>query len=222
MDERRTTVRVRYKMGADRYRFLLAECVKSAQQGSLESERAVRRNWGESRRITNRWKGCRIEMEVEVLERIRNVAISVTIAAVIVFVASFLPWGELRGELSPSGLNPFGFNPFEGITVEVSVDAWDSHMSLAGLKLPNGLVVIVAIASAALVWLGATGAWSAPTGALVALGVYGVFHSLWVLGLLLFSNEGTPGIGLILTALAMLYLLISTLRMRGAPRAATE
>lgn len=145
----------------------------------------------------------------------RNRAVGVTIAAVVIVVASFLPWGEIRG-----GADTLSGAIFQGLGLSLTVTAWNGHITLLGIKLPNWLVVVTAVAAAALVWIRAAKAWEPPHALLYALAGYGLFHSAWVLLVLMFSNEGSAGIGSLATAAAFVGMLVALrrlLRVEAAP-----
>ena len=96
----------------------------------------------------------------------KNLAIGVTIAAVVIFAASFMPWGEIRGTATVN----FPFLPkgaevpdlFGGMEIVATVTGWNGNMNLGRLKLPNWLVVFAAVSVATLCWLKATSLWAAP------------------------------------------------------------
>ena len=81
-------------------------------------------------------------------------ALGLTIAALLVFAAAFMPWGTINGvpnmpnpfggnspfgNSSPFGGNsPFGgANPFQGMDLHFTVTGWNGSISLLGLSLPN-------------------------------------------------------------------------------------
>jgi hypothetical protein len=79
----------------------------------------------------------------------KNLAIGVTVAAVVIFAASFLPWCTIRrtGTLNlpfvPKGTDvPDLFGEME---VEFTVTGWYGNLLLRRLELPNWLVVVAAI-----------------------------------------------------------------------------
>src|SRR5262245_52734307 len=96
----------------------------------------------------------------------KHLAIGVTIAAAVIFAASFMPWGTIRVRVGrgpatldlpfkPNGTHPL---PDEVASVEygVRVTGWNGNMLLGSLELPNWLVVVAAIGVATLCWLKVT------------------------------------------------------------------
>lgn len=95
----------------------------------------------------------------------KNLAIGVTIAAVVILAASFLPWGDLHAKvempLMPF-LPPGQPSPLGGLEVTQSITGWNSYLELLRIKLPNALVVFAAIGLATLCWLKARSLWTSP------------------------------------------------------------
>lgn len=157
------------------------------------------------------------------MNRKLQAAIALTIVAVVVLIASFMPWGTLRlsvlstlDEFSPfGGLNLFDdFSPLGDVGVEVKANAWESSLNVIGLQLPNWIVPVVVVVASALTWLLATGVFSTPSWVFVVLGLYAVLHTA-IMGFEILSHEGSLGIGIILTLLASIYLLFSAVRTKG-------
>src|SRR5215472_10363747 len=96
----------------------------------------------------------------------KNLAIGVTLAAVVIFAASFMPWGTIRGTATlnlpflPKGTEVPDL--FGGMEVVVTVTGWNGNMLLGRLELPNWLVVVAGIGVASLCWLKVTSVWAAP------------------------------------------------------------
>jgi hypothetical protein len=141
----------------------------------------------------------------------KNVVIGVTIAAVVVFAASFMPWGEVRGTATvnlpfmPKGADAPDL--FGGMEFVATVTGWNGNMNLGRLKLPNWLVVLAAVSVAALCWLKATSLWAAPPALLFGLAIYGLFHSGDILVWLLTSEKSSAGVGSFLTVIAFVGML---------------
>ncbi len=152
-------------------------------------------------------------------------AIGVTVAAVLIFAAAFMPWGEVRGTAkaqSPFGDDsPFGGNPFGGIQMTLTITGWNGHVTLGGLKLPNWLVVLAAAGVAALCWLKALSVWYAPAFVAFALAAYGLLHAGFALVILMSSDQGTAGVGSFLTALAFIGILVILVQQVRSPKAAS-
>ena len=158
----------------------------------------------------------------------KSFAIGVTIAAVLIFAASFMPWGEIRGAAqitTPFGENsPFGRaisdgmgSLFQGMELTVTMTGWNGSIALGKLKLPNWLVVLAAIGLATLCWLRATSVWSAPPALLFGLAGYGLFHAGDAMVSLLASSKGSAGVGSFLTVLGFVGILIGLVqRVRGS------
>jgi hypothetical protein len=146
----------------------------------------------------------------------KNLVIGVTIAAVVIFAASFMPWGEIRG--TPTLNVPFlpkGAEVpdlFGGMEIVVTVTAWNGNANLGRLKLPNWLVVFAALSAAALCWLKAKSVWSTPPALLFGLAGYGLLHSVSFLFWLLSSEKNSAGVGSFLTVVAFVGMLVALVR----------
>jgi hypothetical protein len=146
----------------------------------------------------------------------KNALPGFVVAAVVVFVASFMPWGSMRG--SPSspftgGMFPGG-NPFGGLQMTFTINAWSGHATLLGITVPNW-VVVAAAAIAVIAVLGSTRAWNADPLINIALAIYGTLH----LGLIVFilGSKGSLGIGSILTLICFLGLLFLSIKAAREP-----
>ena len=140
----------------------------------------------------------------------RNRAIGLTVAAVGVLAASFMPWGEIRG----GGAGPFGAM-LEGLGLSLTVTAWNGSITVLGVKIPNWLVVVAAAGAAVVAWLKVARVWEPPAALLYALAGYGLFHSVWVVLALMFSSRGALGIGSLLTAAAFVGMLVAVRGLIG-------
>lgn len=143
----------------------------------------------------------------------RNFAIGVTIAAVVILIASFLPWGTIRGDLTIPGLPAPGNGPLVpkmGVFVELT--AWNSNATLGKLSLPNWLVAIAAAGVAILVWLKVTAVWASPAVLTFGLAGYGLLQSGSFVGVLLQSNNATAGVGGLLTVVGFVGLVAALIR----------
>jgi len=122
-------------------------------------------------------------------------AIGVTITAVLIFAAAFMPWGEVRG--TPQDLPPFF--PFtveyfiQGMQVTLTITGWNGYITPGGLKLPNWLVVLAAAGVTALCWLKALSVWNSPIAIPLAVAGYGLLHAGFALVILMTSDQGSAG-----------------------------
>lgn len=141
-----------------------------------------------------------------------KLAIGVSIAAVLVFAAAFLPWGEIRAApqlRAPFGGDfPFPGGMFEGMQMTLTITGWNGNITLVGLKLPNWLVVLAAGGVTALCWLKASSVWDAPPAVSFVVAAYGLLHAGFALVVLILASEGSPGVGVILTGLAFIAILV--------------
>jgi hypothetical protein len=133
----------------------------------------------------------------------KNWAVWSSIAAVLVFAAAFMPWGEFQATSSapfggPSG-DFFGSNPFGGMTVTLTVNGWNGTVTIAGVRLPNWTVVLVAVAVAALAWSVVSNAWQPPRYLGPLLAVLGLMQALLTLLVLAGSEKSSLGIGILAT-----------------------
>jgi hypothetical protein len=149
-------------------------------------------------------------------------SVGVTIAAVLIFAAAFMPWGEIRGALnapSPFGNDaPFGGNPFQGMQMTLTVTGWNGHITLGGLEMPNWLVVPVAASVAALCWLKAASIWNAPSAVLFAAASWGLLQAGITVAILIGSEGGSAGVGSFLTVLAFLGMLVVLVQQARSPK----
>jgi hypothetical protein len=154
-----------------------------------------------------------------------KLAIGVTIAAVLIFAAAFMPWGEIRGipkVQSPFGNDfPFGDNFFQGMQMTFTITGWNGHITLGGLELPNWLVVLAAAGAAVLCWLKAGSVWDAPSAVLFAVAGYGLLHAGFALVILMSSDQGSAGVGSFLTVLAFIGMLVVLVQQARSPNAAS-
>jgi hypothetical protein len=160
----------------------------------------------------------------------KNLAIGVTIAAVAIFAASFVPWGTIRVRVGhgPATLDlPFKPDetlplPDEVASVEfgVRVTGWNGNMHLGSLELPNWLVAVAAIGVATLCWLNVTSVWAPPPALLFGLAGYGLFHAGVILVWLLTSDERSAGVGSFLTVIGFAGTLVALVRHAQAAKPA--
>ena len=130
-------------------------------------------------------------------------------AAVVVLIASFLPWGSFAG--SAGG----GF--FGGMRVTFTMNAWNGTVGLMDMPVPHWLAVVVAVAIAVIAALKAYDVWVAHPAVNVLLACYGVLH----LGLtvLLLGARGSVGVGSIVTLACFIALLVLAVKAmkQGSP-----
>jgi len=159
----------------------------------------------------------------------KNLAIGVTIAAVVIFAASFMPWGTIRVRVGggTATLNlPFEHKGidlpdlFARVEVGVTVTGWNGNMLLGRLELPNWLVVVAAIGVATLCWLTVTSVWAAPPALLFGLAGYGLFHAGDILVWLLTSDKRSAGVGSFLTVIGFAGILVALVRHARAAKPA--
>jgi hypothetical protein len=150
----------------------------------------------------------------------KRLALEVSASAGLVIVSAFLPWGAVDFSKMPA---PFGtemgdgFNQMIASFGTVPVTVWNGHANIGGLKLPNVLTVLVAIASTVAAWLKVISVWNARTAFFTALAAYGLGHSCYVLVNLIASAEGSAGVGVLLSTLGFTWMLFAVLR-RGQPK----
>lgn len=149
-------------------------------------------------------------------------AIGVTIAAVLIFAAAFMPWGEIRGipqVQSPFGDDfPFGGSPFQGMQMTFTITGWNGYITPGGLKLPNWLVVLAAAGVTALCWLKALSVWDAPIAVPFAIAAYGLLHAGLAVVTLMSSEQGSAGVGSFLTVLAFVGVLAVLVQQARSPK----
>lgn len=146
-------------------------------------------------------------------------AIGVTIVAVLIFVAAFLPWGSIRGTPN-SPLSLGGLSPFQGMEMTFTITGWNGSTSLGGLSLPNWLVVLAAAGVAVLGWLKATDVWAASSTLSFALAGYGLLHAALTCVVLVGAERSSAGAGAVLTAAAFIGMITILTRQVLAQQAA--
>jgi len=134
--------------------------------------------------------------------------IGVTVAAVVVFLASFLPWGAFRG--TPSLPFSPGFLP--AVEMTFTLTGWNGSINVLGVTLPNWLVVVAAAAAASFCWLKDLRLWEAPRHSPCVAAGYGLFHAIWTAIALIGSGKGSIGIGLLATLLAFAGMIVAFVR----------
>ena len=145
-------------------------------------------------------------------------AIGVSIAAAVVFIGAFLPWGEVSA--GPTLDLPGGSAHLP--LFSATMTGWNGHITVLGMKIPNWLVVVVAVAAAGLCWLRTMDVWPVSTTIPAVLAGYGLLHAGWVVVVLGASGRGSVGIGAIVVALAFVGMLVAVLKQdrvlsAGAP-----
>jgi hypothetical protein len=103
--------------------------------------------------------------------------------------------------------------------MEATVNAWNSHVRYGDFVVPNAFVVVAAFGATAASWLGASGTRNAASVVASGLALCGLVHTLCFLAILRRSQSGTVGVGALLTAGAMLVLLVLTLLPRRTGQA---
>ena len=136
-------------------------------------------------------------------------------SAIVILIASFLPWAKIpASRLVGEGFAaPFSF---PGLQLSISVNAWNGHINLMGLELPNWLVVFSAAGIAAMRWGKQSGAWDVADSWLMGLAIYNVIVSVWVF--IAAISGGSIGIGLVLTIGATIWMLVTLFRQMSAIR----
>jgi hypothetical protein len=150
-------------------------------------------------------------------------AITATLTAVIIFIAAFMPWGEIDVNIGLEA--PFGGSPYDSfgtMNMGVAFTGWNSHITLVGLKLPNWLVVIAAGAVALMSCLSSFAVWKIHVTLPVVIAVYGLLHAISVLVILVGSEESSVGIGVLVTLLAFIGILVVVVRQHYAAKTVSD
>lgn len=124
---------------------------------------------------------------------------AIIIGAVIVLVASFMPWGTFTSTLKPTVTGgPFeGLNSFKDVQATITLSGWNGWINLFTVKIPNWIVVIAAAAVLGLALMEARTDIIPNPIMSVVLSAYGTFHVGFVMYILV--PKGSLGIGSILT-----------------------
>ncbi|MFN0199356.1 MAG: hypothetical protein ACKVT0_21610 [Planctomycetaceae bacterium] len=134
--------------------------------------------------------------------------VRVGIAAIVILAASFMPWFTIRQAVPFGGIQIGNFN----MTVTMpAVSAWKSNITILAITLPNWILVAVAAGMAFTAWRSADGNWIPPKSLTWGLPIYGVCHTAYIM-LLLISNGGRIGAGLLLTCAAFVWMLFTEIR----------
>ena len=157
---------------------------------------------------------------------VKNCAIGVTIASVLIFAAAFMPWGEISAIPAINSNSPFGGsfpfpgNPFPRMNLTITITGWNGSISLGGLSLPNWLVVLASAGVATLCWLKVASVWDAPSALLFALAGYGLLHTGVALFTLMGSGKSSAGVGSFVTALAFIGIVVILVQLVRSPKTA--
>ena len=149
----------------------------------------------------------------------KGLPIGIIVCGALVLMASFLPWVTITGPLQIQGLGEA--NPFQSLAqaanhlfgreeISITVNAWNGNVSLAGLTLPNWLVVAAGLLITGVSILGSFPRTRVPSALLYSLWAYGTLH-LCTLAVLLPSLKGEVHVGYVgtvITWIALLPLLI--------------
>jgi hypothetical protein len=129
------------------------------------------------------------------------------LAVALVLAGSVLPWatltgtGRLRADYLAGDLRP----------MEVTVNAWSSHVRYGAIAIPNALVVLFAVGAAIAGGASASGKGETASRIARGLALCGLVHTLCFLVILVRSQSGTVGAGSLLVVAAFLLLLVLTL-----------
>ena len=140
--------------------------------------------------------------------------VGIIVSAVVVVIASFMPWGSFTSTVSsPFSGGPFGgMSPFGATRVSTAVNAWNGNLKLLGVTIPNWTTVIAALAILTIAILKSSSGLDAKPAASLILAGYGILHSgLFILILL---TGGSLGLGSLATLGAFVALL--RLSLKGA------
>jgi len=132
-------------------------------------------------------------------------AVGIVLAAILILVSSFLPWGYVTVGLGGADEITFDFGPF--ISSRVTLTAWNSHISTAHIMLPNWLIVLVGVLAAATYLLRSTAPEGKRAMLVVALASYGLLHSAFASYILNTSLNSNASYGVFLTILAFASIL---------------
>lgn len=131
----------------------------------------------------------------------------ISVAALIVLVSSWLPWGVLSGPLGPVIL--------AGKHLEAIVNAWNSHIRMFGIQFPTSFLILEAIVLVLLAWFRTSGAWIAPKGLQLGIAILGFFQCFQFIRAIRGSGE-VLGIGAVLSAAAFAWMVVAILRQPSA------
>jgi hypothetical protein len=139
---------------------------------------------------------------------------AVAAAALVVFMASFLPWATLTATARPLPERLTG----DPLGMEFTVNAWNGDVRYSEFVLPNWFVVVAAVGAAVAYWAKPAGQPSAVGTVAVGLALAGLVHVLCFLAILFRSRGGQAGWGSALTVLGMLSLLALALFPARRPK----
>jgi hypothetical protein len=149
--------------------------------------------------------------------KMREHAIGVAAGAVAVVVAAFMPWGTIRAEPVIS-ISREGFpNPFDGMAVTMTLTGWNGTFTFAGMAIPNWFAVVLALATAGVVWMRAAETWHPPRWLPLGLALLGCAQIVGILAVLAFSGKGTIGIGALIAGAAFVAMIAMCRRLPAAP-----
>jgi hypothetical protein len=141
------------------------------------------------------------------------------LAVALVLAGSVLPWatltgtGRLRADYLAGDLRP----------MEVTVNAWSSHVRYGAIAIPNAFVLMFAVGAALAGCASAAGKGETVSFLASGLALCGLVHSLCFLVILVKMQSGSIGVGAVIAAGGMLMLLLLTpLARRAGQRKRSE
>ncbi len=141
--------------------------------------------------------------------------VGVIVSAVVIFVASFLPWGSFEatpdfGSAGEALGEAFGEAfPFQNMKMTFDLTGWYGELTLLGMKLPNWLAVISGLSVGVLAVLGACSVFRVHPAVNIGLCGYGLFHSGFLsIIFLLNSGEASIGVGALITVASFVTMLV--------------
>src|SRR6185295_15291500 len=154
----------------------------------------------------------------------RGKPVGTILLCLVVVAASFLPWGTMgldEAMKDAPGLGDFARSMAKGFGMTgIEVNAWNSHVTAGALRIPVWVVPVLAAFVGLSVWLRAADAWTPPRFLCPLLVVVAEAVAAWMTVALGSSKDGTIGIGVIATLVALSSLLVGTLLPQPAPAVA--
>ena len=162
----------------------------------------------------------------------RGLPVGINVCSALILVMSFLPWVTITAPLQITGIGGSDNNPLQGLAqaatkmfgspeVTMSANAWNGNVSVAGLALPNWLVVVAGLLIAGVALLGCFPYTRTPKALLYSLWGYGILHLL-TLAVILPSVKGQVHVGYVFTWGAWVALLPLILRNQATAQSDFE
>ncbi len=142
---------------------------------------------------------------------VKTGALTISVAAAVVLVAAFMPWGQIKGNLTVGGMELPTSAGLPFLQTNMTLTGWNGNLTLMGMKIPNWTTVLIAGILA--VW-----AWADPSigrkGGAYVLALCGLAFGVGSALILNFAKGGQLGIGVLVVMCCFVVILATLLGSR--------